>query len=106
MIGGGDSGTEIVQKLSKIAARITFSQRTHPNETEEEREKRKSSMPPKTTLQDEVTRFTATGAEFVDGTNETFSVVIFATGSVQLCVDFTIKYIDNNEKKYLLNNRL
>lgn len=71
---------DIVAQLSKVANRITFSQFKRPNETKEEREKRQSLMPPKTTLQDNVKRFTPTGAEFIDGSHETFSVVIFATG--------------------------
>lgn len=71
---------DIVAQLSKVATRITFSQFKRPNETKEEREKRQSLMPPKTTLQDNVKRFTPTGAEFIDGSYDTFSVVIFATG--------------------------
>lgn len=80
VIGAGPSGMDIVSQLSKVALRITFSQFKRPNETKEEREKRQSLMPPKTTLQDNVKRFTPTGAEFIDGSHETFSVVIFATG--------------------------
>ncbi|XP_055297698.1 senecionine N-oxygenase-like [Sitodiplosis mosellana] len=80
VIGAGPSGMDIVFQLSKVATRITFSQFKRPNETKEEREKRQSLMPPKTTLQDNVERFTPTGAEFIDGTHETFSLVIFATG--------------------------
>lgn len=69
-----------MQQLSEIANRITFSQHKVPNETAEARAKRQSIMPPKTTLQDNVKRFTETGAEFIDGTHETFTVVFFATG--------------------------
>lgn len=79
VIGAGPSGMDIVAQLSKVANRITFSQFKR-NETKEERERRQSLMPPKTTLQDNVKRFTENGAEFIDGSNETFSVVIFATG--------------------------
>lgn len=80
VIGNGPSGMDIVAQLSKVVCRTTFSQFKRPNETKEEREKRQSLMPPKTTLQDDVKRFTPTGAEFIDGSHETFSVVIFATG--------------------------
>lgn len=80
VIGLGPSGMDITAQLSKVANRITFSQYKRPNETKEEREKRQNLLPPKTTLQDDVKRFTPNGAEFIDGTNETFSVVIFATG--------------------------
>lgn len=82
VIGAGPSGMDIVSQLSEVATRITFSQFKRPNETKEEREKRQSLMPPKTILQDDVKHFTSTGAEFIDGTNEKFSVVIFATGNV------------------------
>ncbi|XP_031638724.1 senecionine N-oxygenase-like [Contarinia nasturtii] len=80
VIGLGPSGMDITGQLSKVATRITFSQFKRPNETKEEREHRKSLLPPKTTLQDDVKRFTTNGAEFIDGTHETFSAVIFATG--------------------------
>lgn len=72
VIGLGPSGMDITSQLSKVANRITFSQFKRPNETKAEREKRQSMLPPKTTLQDNVKRFTETGAEFIDGSHETF----------------------------------
>lgn len=74
---------DLAGQLSRTAERITFSQHKKPNETKEARAQREGLMPPKTTLQDNVKRFTATGAEFLDGTHETFSVVIFATGATK-----------------------
>lgn len=71
---------DLAAHISHTAERITFSQHKVPNETKEARADRERKMPPKTTLQDNVKRFTATGAEFLDGTHQTFSVVIFATG--------------------------
>lgn len=100
MIGAGPSGMDLVMFLSKTAERVTFSQHKRPNETLEEREKRQSLLPPKSTLQDNVKRFTTTGAEFIDGTHQTFTVVFFATGNhfrliclpifklKKLCIDF------------------
>lgn len=71
---------DLVAHLSKTANRITFSQHKRPNETKEEREQRQSLLPPNAVLQDNVKNFTATGAEFIDGTHQTFSAVILATG--------------------------
>lgn len=80
VIGAGPSGMDLVAHLSKTATRITFSQHKRPNETKEEREKRQSVLPSNAVLQDNVKTFTATGAEFIDGTHQTFSAVILATG--------------------------
>lgn len=82
MIGAGPSGVDLVAHLSKTADRVTFSQHKRPNETAEEREKRTSLLPPGAMLQDNVKQFTSTGAEFIDGTHQTFSVVFFATGTL------------------------
>lgn len=73
MIGGGPSGIDLVIQLSKSVKSVTFSQRGHfdPNE-----------FPSKTVFQGEVVRFTSTGVEFMDGTNQSFSVVFLATGTV------------------------
>lgn len=79
MIGHGASGRDIVYQLAKVGNRVTSSQRRN-NETDEERETRQKKLPPNVILQDEVKRFTPNGAEFVDGTKQTFSLVIFATG--------------------------
>lgn len=99
LIGAGPSGMDLAGQLSQVAERITFSQHKKPNETKEARADRERLMPPKTTLQDNVVRFTATGAEFIDGTHQTFSVVIFATGYdfkfPFLSVDTGI-HVDNN----------
>lgn len=84
VIGAGPSGVDIVAHLSKTASQVTFSQRKIPNETKEERDKRVSLLPRNTTLQDDVKRFTAAGAEFIDGSHQTFDVVIYATGTDRL----------------------
>lgn len=81
MIGAGPSGIDLIAQLSKVTNRITFSQHKRPNETKVDREKRESLLPPGTVLQDNVKRFTPTGAEFIDGTHQTFTVVFFATGT-------------------------
>lgn len=81
VIGAGASGMDLVAHLSKTANHITFSQHKRINETKEARDKRQSLLPPNALLQDNVKTFTSTGAEFIDGTHETFSVVLFATGN-------------------------
>lgn len=80
VIGSSASGLDLVIHLSKVAKSVTLSQNKQPNQSKEAREKRKNSLPPKTVLKDNVKRFTADGAEFIDGTKEAFTVVIFATG--------------------------
>lgn len=76
--------------LAKTAHRITFSQHKRSNETKEERDKRQSDLPSNVTLQDDVKRFTKTGAEFIDGSHQTFSVVLYATGADNLFVLFFV----------------
>lgn len=80
LIGTGASALDMVYHLSKTAQRITFSQNKRQNETKEQREKRQNLLPRNVLLQDNVKRLTATGAEFIDGSHQNFSVVIFATG--------------------------
>lgn len=80
VIGGGVSGRDLVRQLSKTANRVTFSQHKIANETAKERT-RASWLSPNVILQDDVKRFTPTGAEFIDNSLQVFDVVIYATGS-------------------------
>lgn len=80
LIGAGPSAKDFTHQLYGIADRLTLSQHKPPNESDEDREIRKSKLPPNTTLQGDVIRFTKTGAEFLDGSHDQFSVIIFATG--------------------------
>lgn len=77
LMGSGASGLDMVYHLSKAANRITFSQ----NETKEERDRRQRLLPRNVFLQDNVKCLTPTGAEFIDGSYQSFSTVIFATGN-------------------------
>lgn len=90
IIGGGSSAKDLVEHLSKTATKLTWSQHKHADETSEQYEKRKSLLPTNATLQGDVKRFTETGAEFMDGTHETFSVVFFATGRFWAELEFRI----------------
>lgn len=80
MIGASSSGLDLANHLSTVAKSVTLSQNKPPHQTKEAREKRKKSLPAGTILKDNVKRFTADGAEFIDGTTVPFTVVIFATG--------------------------
>lgn len=95
IIGSGPSGVDLVAHLSKTACRVTLSQHKVANETKEAREKRESILPPNTKLQDDVKRFTKTGAEFMDGTHQTFDAVIYATGAYLYFILFYFKICAN-----------
>lgn len=81
MIGGGPSGIDLVSHLSKTASRITFSQHKRSDESKESFEKRQELLPENVTLQENVKRFFSNGAEFIDGSRQTFEVIFFATGN-------------------------
>lgn len=80
MIGTGPSGVDLVIQLSNVAKRVTLSRNRPKKETREARKRREDSLPPKTILKDNVKRFTSNGAEFIDGTTQTYSTIIYATG--------------------------
>lgn len=80
MIGNGPSGRDLVTLLSNTANRITWSQRANSKQIIDPNE-----IPAIVTFKDEVKRVTETGAEFVDGTQQHFTVIIYATGAV-LCI--------------------
>lgn len=81
LMGSGASGLDMVYHLSKKANRITFSQNKRQNETKEEHDRRQCLLLRNVLLQDNVKRLTPTGAEFIDGSNQNFSTIIFATGN-------------------------
>lgn len=88
VIGNGPSGVDLVIHISKVAKHVTLSRNKPKKETPEERKRRENALPPKTVLQDNVKRFTADGVEFIDGTTQTFSTIIFATGAKLLHLQF------------------
>lgn len=91
MIGASFSGVDLVIHLSKVANRITLSENKKPNDTDERREKFRNGLPPQTIIKANVKRLTADGAEFVDGSNDTFTAIIYATGSIY-CAFSAIKF--------------
>lgn len=80
MIGTGPSGVDLVIHLANVAKTVTISRNKPKHETKEQYEKRINSLPPNTILKDNVKHFTADGAEFIDGTQEKFDTIIYATG--------------------------
>lgn len=80
IIGSGPSAMDLVAAIAKSAKRVTSSQHKQPNETPEALAKRKSIAPANVRLQENVKRLTETGAEFIDGTHETFTTIIYGTG--------------------------
>ncbi|XP_031632720.1 dimethylaniline monooxygenase [N-oxide-forming] 3-like [Contarinia nasturtii] len=80
IIGGGSSGSDIVIFISKTAARVTFSQNPRTNESDELRKTRESVYGPRVTHKGNVERITTDGAIFKDKSQQTFDVIIFATG--------------------------
>lgn len=80
VIGGGPSGIDLVNILSETSERISFSQKKRANDPDKIPEKSQSVLASNCVLRDVVKRFTLTGAEFVDGTHETYTTVIWATG--------------------------
>lgn len=70
VIGSGSSGVDLAAMLSETASHVTWSRRTD-----------KLKFPYKNvTYKPDVKRFTKTGAEFIDDTEEAFTVIFYATG--------------------------
>lgn len=81
MIGFGPSGIDVVMMLSNVKARsVSLSQRKSlANATKDELEKLKNALP-NVIFKDQIKRFTVDGVEFSDGTHQTFTSIIYATG--------------------------
>lgn len=71
VIGSGPSGVDITHEISKEANRVFFSQHAiNP----------KFNYGENVTIKPDVEAFTKNGAQFSDGSEEQFSVVLFCTG--------------------------
>lgn len=93
VIGTGPSGVDLVIHLSNVAKRVTISRNKPKHETKEQYEKRQNSLPPKTILKDNVKHFTTDGAEFIDGSRDTYDTIIYATGEYFVAVFFQFQRI-------------
>lgn len=80
MIGSGSSAIDLVIMLSNIVRNITISARKWNNGLNVELESGLHSYLPNVILRPKINRFVADGAEFIDGTKQTFTSVIYATG--------------------------
>ncbi|XP_031617452.1 senecionine N-oxygenase-like [Contarinia nasturtii] len=76
LIGGGDSGTDIAFQLSKTANRVTWSRRKPKEPTAKEQKGYGETV----TFKNDVKLLTSNGAEFMDNTQQDFTVIIYATG--------------------------
>lgn len=89
VIGSGSSGIDLVALLSQTASHVTWSRRATVLD-----------MPYKNvTYKGEVKRFTKTGAEFADGSEETFTVIFYATG-----YNFDFPFLTNDSGITVDNN--
>ena len=76
VIGGGPSGIDLVVQIGKLVKKLVWS--NHLFETYGK--KMNLTLSEKTTEKPDVKKFTEKGAEFVDGSFEEFSTIIYATG--------------------------
>lgn len=81
VIGAGPSGIDVVMMLSNVKAKsVSLSQRKPlANATKDELDQQKNALP-KAIFKGSIKRFTVDGVEFSDGTHQTFSSIIYATG--------------------------
>lgn len=109
VVGAGPSGIDIAADVSKVASKVLWSH--HMEKTFGAKVKIKL---PETALEkSDVKKFTATGAEFVDGTFEEFSTVIYATGydykfpflSIDCGLSCSLKYVQPLYKHCININR-
>lgn len=92
IIGDGPSGQDLIIHLSSVAKSITLSRKNWLNATKEAQEKYHKKFPPTLFVKDIVKRLTAGGVEFIDGTRDIFSAVIFATGRMHLNIFIMAKF--------------
>lgn len=79
MIGIGPSGVDLAMMLSNVAKRTTLSRKKPQNQIDELRKKFETSLS-NVIFKDEIKRLTEDGAEFMDGSRQSFSTIIYATG--------------------------
>lgn len=73
----GASGLDLMLQLRDVANRVTISRKKPIHLAEDEEQ---MDLPPKTILKDSVKRFTSDGVEFMDGSWQSFTTIIYATG--------------------------
>lgn len=82
LIGMGASGLDLMLQLQNVANRITISRKKPLNTTEDvPLEHQEKTLSPNTTLKDTVKCFTSDGVEFIDGSRQSFTTIIYTTGA-------------------------
>lgn len=82
IIGMGASGLDLMLQLRNVAKFVAISRKSTPYLAKDTSLKQQQTiLPPKTSLKDGVERFTMDGAEFVDGSRQSFTTIIYATGA-------------------------
>lgn len=74
VIGAGPSGMDLAYEISKRAERVTLSHHHDPNP--------KTVFPSNVDQRPDIKRLTEDGAEFADGSTQTYSVIFYCTGMI------------------------
>lgn len=72
VIGAGPSGMDLANEVSKVAERVSLSHHQNP--------KPKTVFAQNVDMRPDVERLTPNGAVFVDGTEQTYSTILYCTG--------------------------
>ncbi|XP_031621692.1 dimethylaniline monooxygenase [N-oxide-forming] 3-like isoform X2 [Contarinia nasturtii] len=99
IVGAGPSGKDITIHVATYANRVTLSRHIPDDENEQDFQKLQVGFGPKVTLRGEVQRLTENGAEFKDGTYQTFDSIIFATG-----FDYSYPFLDESTGIHVKDN--
>lgn len=91
LIGAGPSGKDILYEIARSAKRVTISHH---------RDLSKNHFGANVTQKGDVRKFTENGVEFVDGSTDTFTSVLFCTGTVS---DVTPTFEQNNGRNFVFS---
>lgn len=73
VIGAGPSGMDLAYEISKKAKRVTLSHHHDPEP--------KTVFPSNVDQRPDIKTLTKSGAEFADGTHQTYTVIFYCTGN-------------------------
>lgn len=72
VVGAGPSGMDLANEVSKVAKRVSLSHHQDPQP--------KTVFAPNVDFRGDVSTLTRNGAVFVDGTEQTYTVILYCTG--------------------------
>lgn len=72
VVGAGPSGMDLANEVSKVAKRVSLSHHQDPHP--------KTVFASNVDFRGDVSTLTRTGAVFVDGTEQTYTVILYCTG--------------------------